>query len=437
MKPKGLLVAVALLAVLGGLTWWSNRRQAAAGKAGADTTTKILTIPRDQVQDIVVKKPTGTVELQRLQGNTWKMTQPQPMPADVDAASGMVTTLGTLTADTVVDAKATDLSPYGLQSPSLDVQITEKNGKSDHLLIGDDIPTGSGSYAKLANDARVFTVASSVKTNIDKTPNDLRDKRLLTFDSDKLTRVDLQAKGDTIEFGKNNANDWQILKPRPLRADGSQVDTLINGLKDARMDLSEDAQKAAAAYSSAPKVATVTVADANGTQSIELHKDKDNSYYAKSTAVTGIYKVTGDIGKTADKGVNDFRSKKLFDFGFGDPSYLEVQGVGYSKAGSNWMSGTKAMDNATVQNLIDKLRDLTATTFEAEAGEAKVFEATVVSSQGKRTEKVTVTKEGNKYFAKRQDDPSIYGLDAQAVEDLKKASSDVKEAAPPADKKKK
>jgi Domain of unknown function (DUF4340) len=436
MKPKGLLVAVAVLAVLGGLTWWSNKRQAAAGKAAADTTIKILSIPGDQVQDIVVKKPSETVELQRLAGNTWKMTQPQPLPADVDAASGMVTTLGTLTADTVVDAKATDLSPYGLQNPSLDVQITEKSGKSDHLLIGDDTPTGSGNYAKLANDPRVFTVASSVKTNIDKSPNDLRDKRLLPFDSDKLTRVDLQAKGEAIEFGKNNANDWQILKPRPLRADGSQVDTLINGLKDARMDLSEDSQKAATAFASAPKVATATVTDANGNQSIEVRKDKDN-YYAKSTAVAGIYKVAGDLGKSLDKGVNDFRSKKLFDFGFSDPSYLEVQGIGYSKAGSNWMSGTKMMDNTTVQNLIDKLRDLTATTFEAEPGEEKVFEATVVSNQGKRTEKVTITKEGSKYFAKRQDDPSIYGLDAQAVDDLKKAASDVKEAAPPADKKKK
>ncbi len=437
MKPKGLLIAVALLAVLGGLTWWSNKRQAAASKSTADTaTTKILSIPSDQVQDIVVKKPTGTVELTRLSGNTWQLAQPEKLPADVDAASGMVSTLGQLNADTVVDAKATDLTPYGLQTPALDVQVVQKNGKRDDLLIGDDIPTGSGSYAKLANDARVFTVASNVKTSIDKSPNDLRDKRLLTFDSEKLTRVDLQAKGETIEFGKNNANDWQILKPRPLRADGSQVDTLINALKDARMDLSEDPPKAAAAFASAARVGTATVTDANGNQSIEVHKDKD-SYYAKSTAVAGIYKVTGDIGKSLDKGVNDFRSKKLFDFGFSDPSYLEVQGVAYSKAGDKWTSGTKAMDNGTVQTLIDKLRDLTASTFEAEGGQEKVFEATVVSNSGKRNEKVTITKEGTKYLAKRQDDPSIYGLDAQAVDDLKKAASDVKEATPPPAGKKK
>jgi hypothetical protein len=436
MKPKGLLVAVALLAVLGGLTWWSNKKQAAASKATADTTTKILTIPGDQVQDILVKKPTGAVELSRLSGNTWQMTQPEKLPGDVDAASAMVTTLGTLTADSVVDAKATDLEPYGLAKPALDVHVVQKNGKSDDLLIGDETPTGSGNYAKLANDARVFTIASNVRTTIDKSPNDLRDKRLLTFDPDKITRVDLQAKNETIEFGKNNANDWQILKPRPLRADGSQVDTLINALKDARMDLAEDPPKAAAAFASGSKVATASVTDANGNQSIDVRKDKDN-YYAKSTAVAGIYKVTGDIGKSLDKGINDFRSKKLFDFGFSDPSYLEVKDVGYSKAGDKWMSGTKAMDNASVQTLIDKLRDLTASTFEPEPGVEKVFEATVISNQGKRNEKVTITKDGSKYFAKRQDDPSIYGLDAMAAQDLLKAASEVKEAAPPPASKKK
>jgi len=437
MKPKGLLIAVAVLAVLAGLTWWSNKKQAAASKT-TDTSTKILSIPNDQIQDVVLKKPTGTVELHRESANTWKLTQPEQLPADSDAASSVVSSLGTLNADTVVDAKATDLTPYGLQSPSLDVKIDEKNGKTEDLLIGDETPTGSGNYAKLANDPRVFTVGSYVKTGIDKSANDLRDKRLLTFDSDKLTRVDLLGKGgETIEFGKNNANEWQILKPRPLRADGSQVDTLINALKDARMDLAQDSQKAAAAFASAPKVGVATVTDASGNQSIEVHKDKDNNYYAKSTVVAGIYKVTGDIGKDLEKGVNDYRSKKLFDFGFSDPTYLEIQGVGYSKSGSDWTSGTKKMDNASVQTLIDKLRDLTATGFEAEPGTEKVFEAQVTSNQGKRNERVTITKEAGKYYAKRQDDPSIYGLEASAVDDLKKAASDIKEAAPPAAGKKK
>ena len=60
----------------------------------------------------------------------------------------------------------------------------------------------------------------------------------------------------------------------------------------------------------------------------------------------------------------------------------------------------------------------------------------MTSGDGKRVEKVTITKQGDQYFAQRENEPSIYELDAKAVDDLQKAASDVKEPAPPALKKK-
>ena len=67
MKPTGLLVAVAVLAVLGGLIWWSNKKQGAASKTPTDTSVKLLSIPDDQFQEIRIKKLTGEVQdLRRL-----------------------------------------------------------------------------------------------------------------------------------------------------------------------------------------------------------------------------------------------------------------------------------------------------------------------------------------------------------------------------------
>ena len=60
----------------------------------------------------------------------------------------------------------------------------------------------------------------------------------------------------------------------------------------------------------------------------------------------------------------------------------------------------------------------------------------VTSNNGKRVEKVTIRKQGTQYFAQRENEPSIYELDAKAVEDLQKAAADVKEAAPEPAKKK-
>ena len=112
--------------------------------------------------------------------------------------------------------------------------------------------------------------------------------------------------------------------------------------------------------------------------------------------------------------------------------------MSYVKNGDKWTANGKNMDNTSVQNLIDKLRDLTATRFVEKGGGDPVFTATVVSNGGKRTEKVTITKLGDQYFAQREGEPGIYELDAKAFDDLQKAAADVKEAAPePAAAKKK
>ena len=65
-----------------------------------------------------------------------------------------------------------------------------------------------------------------------------------------------------------------------------------------------------------------------------------------------------------------------------------------------------------------------------------VFEATVTSNEGKKVEKVTIRKQGTDYFAQREGEPSIYQLEAKAVDDLQAAASAVKEAAPEPVKKK-
>jgi hypothetical protein len=433
MKPRGLLIAVVLLAALSGLVWWSNKKQAATKPA--DTTTKILTIPDDQFQYIRIKNVANqTIDLAK-QDNKWAMTEPKPLPADQDEVSSMVSTLGSLNADKTVADKDADLHAYGLDIPTLDVTIAKKDGKTSELLVGDATLDNTGYYAKLAGDPHVYTIASYAKTNLDKTPEVLRDKRLLTFDPDKLTRVELAVKGQNIEFGKNGQGEWQIVKPRPLRADSSAVSGLVDKLKDAKFDNTETPENAAKKFAGAAKAATVTVTDAAGSQTLELRQDKDKAYFVKSSVVEGEWKTSPDTGDALSKGLNDYRNKKLFDFGFNDPTKIELKDVTYSKSGDKWMNGAKAMDNATVQNLIDKLRDLTATKFADKGGGTPVFTATVTSNDGKRVEKVTVTKQGNDYFAMREDEPSIYVLDASAADDLQKGAAGV-QAAPPEQKKK-
>lgn len=437
MKPRGLLVAVCLLAVLGGVYWWSNKQQAAKAKNTPAATTKIVSIPDDQVQAIQIQHAGGETDDLKKQNGKWALTQPTALPADPDAAASLVSSVDSVTADQTVEDKPQDLSAYGLTHPKLTVTVTLTNGKTDELQIGDDTPTNSGAYAMKVGDPHVYTVGSYVKTSLDKKVADLRDKRLLTFDQDKLTRIEFQGKGPAIEFGKNSQNEWTIVKPQPLRADSAAVDNLVSKLRDAKMDLTNPDPDAAKKFAGAPKIASVTVTDNTGNQTLEVHQDKDKNYFAKSSAVEGTYKIASDVGDALNKTLDDFRNKKVFDFGFSDPTAVEVNGTSYTKSGDKWMSNGKTMDNSAVQNLIDKLRDLSATKFPPTGGGQQVMTISVTSNSGKRVEKVTITKQGDRYFAQREGEPSIYELDAKSVQDLQSAAGNIKEQTPPPAAKKK
>jgi len=346
----------------------------------------------------------------------------------------VVSSLSSLSSDRLVEEKAADLGQFGLASPKLEVDITAKNNQLRKLLIGDETPASSGVYAKLENDPRVFTIAGYTKNNLDKTLNDLRDKRLLTIDPDKVIRFALSSSQQTIEFGRDK-DQWQILHPQPLRADGYQVDELVRKLGDAKMDLSSDDQKkAASAFASGKPVGTAKVTSNSGTQELQVRKNKAE-YYAKSSAIPGVYKVGSDVGQALDKKLDDFRNKKLFDFGYTDPEKVEVHNgtkvYFLSKSGEDWWSGDgKKLDSSSVDNVIGDIRDLQAKKFADSGFGTPSLEISVTSNGGKRSENVEISKSGDGYIAKRQNEPALYILDAKPVEDLKKAGDDLKAAAP-------
>src|SRR6266478_3365412 len=391
MKSKGLLTASFLLLVLSGVIWWSNKKAVTPDKAPVETTTvKLLNLPEDQIQDIEIKKRTGeTIQLKR-NDSKWMIAGAEPLRADPDAVSSMLSAISSLISDRTVEEKASSLEPYGLAQPAIELNITDKNKKTAKVLIGDDTPAGTAVYAAIAGDVRVFALASYRKNSFDKSTNDLRDKRLLPFDADKVSSIEVTAK-----------------------------------------------KKTAAAFGAGTPFATVRVTDVSGTQELQVRKNKDD-YYAKSSAVSGVYKISSGSGTGLDKGLDDFRNKKLFDFGFAEPEKIEIHGGSKSyfltRSGSDWWSNGTKMDVGTVSALVDKVRDLSASKFMEIGFAASVLDLTVTSDNGKRVERVMIARSGDNYLAKRENEPALYELNASAISELQKTAADLKPAPPPAKK---
>lgn len=442
MKIRGLLIATVVFLVLAGLLYYSNRHKPADETASASASApSILKLDEGSIDKLEIKKPDSpAIALVKNNSGNWQITEPQPFGADQSTINGALSSLSALNSERVVEDKASDLQKFGLAPPAIEVDVSEKNNQTQKVLFGDNTPAGGAVYAMLAGDPRLFTVYSYSKNSVDKTLSDWRDKRLLTASPDKISRIELVRKNQTIEFGRNK-DEWQILQPKPLRADNSQVSQLIRTLTDARMDLSAsgpDNKAMASAFAHATPVVTAKLTDESGTQNLEVRKSKDD-YYAKSSIVEGEYKVSSDLGTALNKSLDDFRNKKLFDFGFDDPNKIELH-VGskayyLTRSGEDWWSNGKKMDSGTVQIFVSKLRDLSASKF-VDSGfkNPAAVEATVTSNDKKRVEKVSMSKSGNDYIAQRENEPELYQIDSNAVDDLQKAADEIKPAAATAQK---
>ncbi|HVN21652.1 MAG TPA: DUF4340 domain-containing protein, partial [Dongiaceae bacterium] len=423
--------------VLAGLLYWSDHRKpsAEAAKPDADAAPSILKLDEGSITKVELKKKDSPAILLTKNGTEWKITEPKPLAADQSTVSSMLSTLSSLNAERLVDEKNANLQRYGLDHPSLQLDVSEKDNKTQQLLLGDETPAGSAVYAALAGDPRVFTIAGYQKTSLDKSLNDLRDKRLLRVTPDKVSRLEISGKNGDIEFGRNK-DEWQILKPKPMRADSYIVGELVNKLTEARMDLGSSdaaAKDSDPAFAKGTPLATVELTDESATQELQLRRNKD-TYYAKSSMVEGAYKVDSALADAVNKKLDTFENKKLFDFGYSDPSKIEIHSGSktyfLTRGGHDWWDNGKKMDEDSVRSLISNLRDLSAEKLVDSGFTTPEIEGTVAAQDGKRVEKVQISKSGSNYIAKREGDPNLYQLSANSVEGLQKSVEAIKRATP-------
>jgi len=176
-----------------------------------------------------------------------------------------------------------------------------------------------------------------------------------------------------MEFGPRRAQRMaDSSSPNLLRADSSQIEDFLGRLKDAEMDATlsdEDAKKYAAAFAfcarrghgggdRSQRPAEAGGAQIQGRLLRQVQRDRGC-----------VQTHCGRSHQILRQEAEDFRNKKIFDFGFNDPSKIEFKDgaktIAVEKSGESWISSGKAplgkaMDSISVQALIDKLRDLAA-----------------------------------------------------------------------------
>jgi len=432
MKFRSLLAAVAVLVALGGWLWWSghhkttprpNPNRPAIVKVNPATVERLTLEPRGG-QAIVVA---------RTSPRQWQIESTGPYLASSNAVGGMLSTIRNLHALRVIEEKPADLSMYGLSDPAFRLEVAGTSGKATTLSFGDRAPAGGGVYAMVSGDARVFLAADWTESSLDKSLDDLRDRRVLPVDVSTVVNFSLIQPEETIHFVRAHGG-WQIEKPQTYRTDTFQVDSLLNQVVDALWLRGTDAAKAKAAFAQGKPIAKVELNGSTGTQQMEV-REEGGDYYAQSSAVPGTWQINAAVGEAVARKVDSFRNKQLFNFGYAtDPVKIEVhdgaKALFLTRAGTTWWSVGTKMDYGSVENLVSAMHSLSAAKFVQAGFTAPTIRIIVTPGGGQPEETVEIEKTKDGAIAKRSDGPTLYAMDADMAEMLTSAIDGVKAAAP-------
>jgi hypothetical protein len=260
------------------------------GKKPGDLRDKtVLAVDPEKVTGITIRKPAGTVALQRKGKDAWALTQPAAAPAENSEVSFLLTQIKDLKVETFIEEKASDLAKYGLAQPQVNVTLagTPEMG----LLLGKPVPGEQNVYAARAGEQQVFSVRKSALTDFGKAAGDLRDKTLLSFKRDDATRIALSSPAGQIEL-QRDGKEWKVTKPFAAKAKMEKLDSVLFTLESIKgTSVAAENPSDLAPYGLAqPQVKVqVWLKGQTAPREVVIGKKATNGYYARSGADPAVF----------------------------------------------------------------------------------------------------------------------------------------------------
>ncbi len=155
---------------------------------------------------------------------------PKPMFQQV---RGMIQRLHDVKVQAFIVEDTTDLESYGLQTPAWHVSLhTGQEHTPLTLSLGKVDSERKGVYAKYDDAARVFLLPQELWDNLPKTATVLRDKTLMKYEREHITRLEIQAPDEHIVITNTGPRQYTMEQPVQTPGDGEAIYSLLWDIQD-------------------------------------------------------------------------------------------------------------------------------------------------------------------------------------------------------------
>jgi hypothetical protein len=421
VKLGRIVVLLLLVAGLGASLYWVE-----VPKARQEATkAKLVSTASDDITAIELVFPDRQVAL-RKQDGAWRLTKPIDAPADDAAVKAL---LGSLTGAEIqksLDEVPSDVASFGLDKPDPTVKLATAKGDLPPIAVGKNAAIGGKTYVRVGDEQKVALVPSTLKFALNKQPKDLRDKQLLAFKDEDVTRVDITpADGPPVALVRKDKDAW-TLEPGDQPTDITEVRSFLSSLRSTRAVDFADSDVAAAGLDK-PRLSVTVGLGKDATQTLLIGKETTQGTQKQLFAKRGDQPTVVTLGdwsfRTLGKDAWQFRDKTVLGFGtdrVGRVVLERKEGPGatlvHGEPGGWSMDGEQQSKGGAIQRFIDDLRDLKGSSIAEEPAknlkrfglDAPDVRLTILDREQKPMGTVLLAKHDGKYYAVREGGPTVF-----------------------------
>jgi hypothetical protein len=321
--PRTTLVLLALALALGAWVYFGEIQGDEKREAAEKSARRLVGLEADELSSIEL--PTsggGRARLQRGEQG-WRLVEPLDAGVDPFTVERLVEAVAGLESKSEIEA-ASDLALFGLDDGAARIAVRKGEAEPTEIRLGKPVPVGSARYVSASSrPGRVFTVDTAGLTLLEPALLDLRDKRLLKLEKDEASKlvVRLPAESRVIELTKGE--DWKLVAPLEVRADGEGVERLLDDLDLARASGFVDAPGAPAEYGLEPPSVEIEITTPKGSEQLALGKSGDKAY-ARLPGVASLLELPVRIVDGIPREVFAYRFKRVLSLEGDELAALEL-----------------------------------------------------------------------------------------------------------------
>lgn len=272
-------------------------------------------INTEEIRSIRVKSAGREFVLEKGDDGWFVVSGSEKLKADKGAVDDLIKNVKEMEVEKLVSRDSAKLDDYGIVKSDTEFSVkTSVKTKDDEypLIIGDKTPVGPDVYVYDLGEGRVLIVKDKYLAGfMNKSPEDLRDKKILTFDKESINSITFKVGGFSADLMKENGKWVEVINLDRHTADQKKIHEIIDAFAEMKADgFPDDEPLDLSKYGLAEPTAEIKFYIEGKGVAVLFGKRKDEeNYYVQLSDGAPVYSVSKNYFKILPKNNEELLSR--------------------------------------------------------------------------------------------------------------------------------